>query len=60
MLITSIFYFSHSVSTLSETEIIILAMFNLSSAKAFNLDQSEILLFGRVKYLRKNHVNGVD
>ena len=34
-------------STLSQGEIIILAMLNFSSANAFNLDQSEILSFGK-------------
>ena len=34
-------------STLSKTKIIILANFILSSATAFNLDQSRILLFGK-------------
>ena len=33
--------------TLSKSEIIILATFNLSSANAFNLDQSRSLLFGK-------------
>ena len=32
-------------STLSQVELIILAMFNLSSANAFNLNQSKILSF---------------
>ena len=35
------------LSTLSKTEIIILATFNLSSANAFDLDQSRNLLFGK-------------
>ena len=39
-------------STLSYREIAILATFNLSSANAFNLVMSKILLFG--KELRKN------
>ena len=34
-------------STLSKIEIIIFVTFNLSSANAFNLDQSKILLFGK-------------
>ena len=34
-------------STLSKTEIIILAAFYLSSAKALDLDQSRILSFGK-------------
>ena len=34
-------------STLSRTKIMIVATFNLSSANAFNLDQSRILSFGK-------------
>ena len=54
MLVSSIFSFTHDVfkiflttifSTLSKTEIIILATFNLSSANVFSLDKSKILLF---------------
>ena len=33
--------------TLTKTEIVIQVTFNLSSANAFNLDQSKILLFGK-------------
>ena len=44
--VTSIFSFSHNVSTLSKIEIIILDNFILLSANAFNLDQSQILSFG--------------
>ena len=38
---------SRMFSTLSKTEMIILATFNLSSANAFNLDRSRMLLFGQ-------------
>ena len=34
-------------STLLQTEIIVLAMLKFSSANAFNLDQSKILLCGK-------------
>ena len=34
-------------STLSKREIIILIIFNMSSAKAFNFDKSNILSFGK-------------
>ena len=50
MLVTSIFSFSHSVfysSTLSRREITILASFNLSSANAFNFENSKILSFSK-------------
>ena len=41
-------FFPIMFSTLSEEEIIISATFILSSAFAFNLHQSKILLFGKV------------
>ena len=47
MLVTSIFSFSHNVSTLSQIEIIILAILTFLSANAFNLDKSKILLFSK-------------
>ena len=47
MLVTSIFSFSHGVSTLSKGGTAILATFNLSSASAFNLVMSIILSFGK-------------
>ena len=47
ILVTSIFSFSHNVSTLSNTEMLILAAFNLLSAKCFeDLVQSK-KLFGK-------------
>ena len=45
-------------STLSQREIIILAMLNFSPANAFNLDQSKILLFGRELNIFKTHWEG--
>ena len=45
MLVTSIFLFSHNVFNPIKTKIIIIAPFILSSAYAFNMDQSRILLF---------------
>ena len=39
--------FSQYFLLLSKSEIIILTTFDLSSAKAFNLDQAEILSFGK-------------
>ena len=47
MLVTSIFSFSAMFSTLINREIMILAMFNLSSADAFNLVTFKILSFGK-------------
>ena len=47
MLVTSIFSFSHSVSTLSKGEIVILEMFNLLSANALNLVMIKVSLFGK-------------
>ena len=44
MLVTSI---PTVFSTLSNREIIILIIFNMASAKAFNLDKSNILSFGK-------------
>ena len=43
---------------LSKREIIILAMFHLSSANAFTLVTSTILSFGRVKALYQDHFCG--
>ena len=47
MLVTSIFSFSAMFSILINREIMILAMFNLSSADAFNLVTFKILSFGK-------------
>ena len=48
MLVTSIFFpFPTVLSTLSKREIIILQMFNLSSANALNLVTSKMLWFGK-------------
>ena len=44
---TSIFSFSHNVSTLSNSQVKGSVTFILSSANAFNLDQSKILSFGK-------------
>ena len=43
--------FTTRFSTVSKRELIILATFKLTSANAFNLDQSKILLFDRVNSL---------
>ena len=48
MLVTSIFSFSHNVFHQSQTEICFKVSFILSSANAFNLDQSKNLSFGKV------------
>ena len=47
MLVTSIFSFCHSVSTLSKREIVIIVTLNLLSAIAFNLVASKNLSFGK-------------
>ena len=47
MLVTSIFSFSHNVFYPSKTNFNFSATFNLSSANAFNLDQSKNLSFGK-------------
>ena len=47
MLVSSIFSFSHNVSTLSKSIFNFFVAFILSSANAFNLDQSENLLCGK-------------
>ena len=47
MLVTGVFSIPTMFSSLSNTEIIILATMNLSSANAFNLDYAKILLFGK-------------
>ena len=59
MLVTSIFSFSHSVldRIKDKKKIIILSTLILSSANAFNLDQSEILSFG--KELKKCFHNSI-
>ena len=50
MLVTSIFSFPQMFSSQSNTEIIILATMNSSSAIVFNLDYAKILLFGKELY----------
>ena len=47
LLVQAISPFHTLYSTLSKTEIIIFVTFNLSSANAFNLDQSKILSIGK-------------
>ena len=47
MLVTSIFSFSHSVFYSIKKKIVILAMFKMSSANAFNLVMSKLLSFGK-------------
>ena len=47
MLVTRIFSFSTSFSTLTNNTFSFSATMSLSSANAFNLDQSKILLFGK-------------
>ena len=46
-------------STLSKTEILILATLNLSSANALNLDQFKILLFGKDDILHQASHYGI-
>ena len=47
MLVTSIFSFTHNVSTLAKTKFMFSVTYILSSAKVFNLGQSKILTFGK-------------
>ena len=47
MLVTSIFFFSHNVFNSTKDKKKNYSIFILSSANAFNLDQSKILLFGK-------------
>ena len=47
MLVTTISSFSHNVFYPSQIKINFSVAFNLSSANAFNLDQSKILSFGK-------------
>ena len=55
-------HFLHATmfSILPNTEIIILAAFDMSSANAFNLDQTKILLFSKeIKSLLEKGLNSV-
>ena len=56
MLVTSIFSFSHSVSTLSNKEIIITATFDFSFANAFNLVMSKNFFLVKSLPFPKLHV----
>ena len=47
MLVTNIFSFSHNLFYPSQNKFQFLAEFNLSSANAFNLEQSKNLSFGK-------------
>ena len=47
MLVTSIFFYSHNVFYLIQNKFAIWITFNLSSANAFNLDQSNNLTSGK-------------
>ena len=47
MLVASIFPFRTLFSTLTKTNFNFFVTFNLSAANAFNLDQSQNLLFGK-------------
>ena len=57
MLVTNILSFSHNVFNPIKDKIFILANSVLSSANAFNLDQSNILLFGKELTFPKQALN---